>query len=94
MKIFRSISLCIGMALSRFADAIDSISRMIEPLVSYVTAGCEAMACGVAKLKRELVHNANREIGVGEGISSGFRRESHGFRQSTAGTMPMQLATT
>lgn len=91
MKIFRSIALCLGMAV---VAACDVMSRVVEPLIRYVTAGCEAMACGVDKLKRELVHNANRDIGCEERVSSGFRRESHGFRQSTAGTMPMQLATT
>lgn len=80
MKIMRSIGFCIGMALACFAR---SLWRLVEPVAHYVASGCEDLSSGVEKLYRELTYNASRS-GVGAGVSSGFRRESNGYRQTQA----------
>lgn len=81
MKSFRSI----GLALARVVSACFGIvAALAAPLVQLVTSGIDAMACGVQKLKRELMHNFGEAPMVMTGVGAGLTPEGHGFRQSSA----------
>lgn len=71
-----------------FASALAAIgsilSRICEPLVRFVSSICRDMACGVEKLKRELAYKFSEGSQTGSGADAGLRRESHGYRQTSA----------
>jgi hypothetical protein len=76
---FRSTGFYVAMA------AIGSIlARTFEPLVRFVSSICRDMACGVEKLKRELAYKFSEDSQTGVGAGAGLRRESHGYRQTSA----------
>lgn len=66
------------------AYAVDAVSHCVEPMLRYISYGCEAMACGVDKLKRELVHVFSAPAAMATGVGCGLTAESNGFRQSSA----------
>lgn len=87
MKSFRSI----GLALARVVSACFGIvAALAAPLVQLVTSGIDAMACGVEKLKRELVHSYAQSHQMATGVGCGLSREGHGFRQTSASDLGAQ----
>lgn len=59
-------------------------SAVLQPTLRYIAHGCEALASGIDKLDRELAHKLNEQaIGCDE-VSSDLKRESNGYRQSSA----------
>jgi hypothetical protein len=60
------------------------LARTFEPLVRFVSSICRDMACGVEKLKRELAYKFSEDSQAGVGADAGLRRESHGYRQTSA----------
>jgi hypothetical protein len=82
---FRNIGLALAVACMGLASRIaDDLAYAIAPMLRYVSYGCEAMACGVEKLKRELVHVFAQDPHQATGFGEGLSRDSHGFRQSSA----------
>lgn len=71
-----------------FSAALAAIGSMLshafEPLVRFVSSICRDMQCGVAKLKRELTYKFTEGKQTGFGASAGLRRDSHGYRQTSA----------
>jgi hypothetical protein len=71
-----------------FASALAAIgsilARTFEPLVRFVSSICRDMACGVAKLKRELAYKFSEDSQSASGVGEGLRKDSHGYRQTSA----------
>lgn len=81
MKIFRSIGFALAMACGALLGAV---SMAVEPLLRYVSAGCDALSCGIAKLDRELAQKFAEPMQKATGVGCGLNRESNGYRQSSA----------
>lgn len=81
MRSFRTIGLAIAGVLG---SCMGVMSRLVEPMLYFIAAGCDALACGVAKLKRELVHQFGEDVHHATGVGAGLDREGHGFRQHSA----------
>lgn len=81
MKVLRSACLSLAIAASAF---LGIASAVLAPAMLCVAHGCKALACGVAKLKRELAYKFSEVGHTGVGAGAGLRRESNGYRQSSA----------
>jgi hypothetical protein len=84
---FRSIGAALAAAIG---CCIALAAHVIEPILYAIASGCEAMACGVAKLTRELVHSHAQSHQLATGIGCGLSREGHGFRQTSASDLGAQ----
>lgn len=87
MKSFRSIGLALALVVSA---CFGIVAALAAPLVQLVTSGIDAMACGVQKLKRELVHNYAQSHQLATGFGCGLTPEGHGFRQTSASDLGAQ----
>jgi hypothetical protein len=91
MKSFRSFGFALAMACLGLASYVaEPLLRICEPMFRYVSHGIDAMACGVAKLTRELVHSFTGAEQRATGFGSGLDREGNGFRQSSAADIGAQ----
>lgn len=83
MNIFRSafaaMAVMAGMALGL-------ASMVVVPALRYLAAGCDALANGIDKLDRELAYKLNEQAIGAEEVSADLKRESNGYRQSSATT--------
>ena len=81
MKVLRYAALKLAGILSL---GLGLLSLVSQPVLHFVAHGCESMSCGLDKLEPDLAHmRAQADIGAEE-ISSDLKRESHGYRQSSA----------
>ncbi|WP_313453362.1 hypothetical protein [Stutzerimonas nitrititolerans] len=96
MKILRSISMALGALVVGLGSLVsvtcDKAWALASCSMQYLREGFEPLACGVAKLKRELVQHGLLGSGVEGRISSSLRRESNGYRQHSARS-PCMLTT-
>lgn len=84
MKIFRSIGFSLAMACLGLAACAAPLLRLVEPVWEYLSYGFDGMACGVQKLKRELVQVFAQDPHHASGVGEGLTPDSNGFRQTSA----------
>lgn len=81
MKMFKAVLSALGAIAVLMLGAV---SVTLKPALHYLAEGCHALANGIERFERDLVHMFGAEPASGEGLQSGMRREGHGFRQHSA----------
>lgn len=93
MKMFRSLGVALAVAVGALMREVTAVLEpalrvadawLLAPALRCVSAVCEPLSCGVAKLHRELVAHGLLGSGAEEMTNSGMRRESNGYRQDSA----------